>query len=217
MLLDPHPVHGDPTPSVSTTLDPPDIPLDPPPCLSGPLSDGRDLISACGITWDHHDIARFLSRCTLDPSTGCLVWAGAKSRGRGKTIWYGSFHVSAKPGIPGKTVRAHKFYSVAVLGHRPKTGIHQLDHVCVNSLCVRHIACVPAYINRALQWIRVQVGLDSPPDYYAAVITRLSLWVSENPRPDQPEWQFDPDPFDPRFWVNNQNSEDILTHTGACG
>lgn len=178
----------------------------------------EDLISACGITWNHYDIARFLLYCRVDPSTNCLIWIGGKSRGRGKTDWYGSFWISSKPGIKGRTIRAHVFYAVAVLGHRPRAKIHQLDHTCNNSLCVRHIACVPESVNRALQWIRVQVGIESPPDYYAAVVSKLEEWVGSNRSHILDEWEFIPDVFDPRYWpVDPQLSSDhILTHVPAC-
>lgn len=172
-----------------------------------PLPTDPDTLTACGITWDAYDIARFLRLCAED-SSGCLVWMGAKSRGRGNTAWYGSFTVK------GKTVRAHKFYAVAVLGQRPQTGIHHLDHDCCNSLCVRHVECVPAMVNLKLRWIRVQVGIDEDIDRDELVRNRMQNWLCEvgasrfHPEDAErlaqrwqlPEHKFRPDPFDPRYW-----------------
>lgn len=172
-----------------------------------------DLLSACGFSWDAADIARFLDN-TEEDSDGCLVWQGAKSRGRGNTEWYGTFHTQ------GKKIRAHKFYAVAVLGLRPMPTIHHLDHTCCNSLCVRHIDCVPEIVNLKLRWIRSQVGLDEPMDYAENVRSRMARWLLEKGRsffrPEdadklwrqyvtsgtfdgKPESMYLPDMFDPRF------------------
>jgi len=167
-----------------------------------------DRITACGFSWDSADIARFLNMCVEDPTTGCLIWAGAQSRGRGNTAWYGSFTPTGC-----HSVRAHKFYAVSVLGLRPKTDLHHLDHTCTNSLCVRHVECVPVSVNLALRWIRVQVGLDPSPDYETAIRARMQKFLTERgasyfgsdaptlwQRWQVPESQFVPDPFDPKFW-----------------
>lgn len=178
-------------------------------------SHAGDQISASGVIWDALDISRFLTY-TEENVDGCLIWTGTKSRGRGNTAWYGSF----KPTAHRYPIRAHKFYAVAVLGHRPKQGIHHLDHTCQNSLCVRHIDCVPAIVNLKLRWIRAQVGLDEVPDYHEKVRSRMVRWLEEKGksffRPedadklwkqyvstgtfeDKPEYLFLPDRFDPRF------------------
>lgn len=186
--------------------------LSPPPL---PSRHAGDLLSASGVTWDASDIARFLDY-TEENSDGCLIWTGTKSRGRGNTAWYGSF----KPTAHRYPMRAHKFYAVAVLGHRPKPDIHHLDHTCQNSLCVRHIDCVPAIVNLKLRWIRAQVGLDELPDYEDNVRSRMARWLEEKGRsffePEdadrlwkqylatntfdgKPEHLFLPDRYDPRF------------------
>ncbi len=109
------------------------------------------MFTACGITWDADDVERFLlDFCRASP-TGCLEFTGAMSRGgahratgrkAGNKKWYGSFHVK------GKTVRAHKFYAVAILGLRPGPG-DELDHNCYNTRCVCCMECVPRAINQA--------------------------------------------------------------------
>ena len=50
------------------------------------------------------DIERFKSKVDELPN-GCHFWTGARSRGKGNTKWYGSFHLN------NKTVRAHRFAS----------------------------------------------------------------------------------------------------------
>lgn len=213
---------------MSVSLDPLDALRDtsPPP---GDIFTTGDLLSACGISWDAADIARFLDKCRRNDNN-CLIWNGARSRGRGNTDWYGSFWVK------GKMVRAHKFYAVAILGLRPRTGVHHLDHTCPNSLCVRHLQCVPISINLALRWIRVQVGLDFDKDRFSLAAIeeenrRLENWILQRgPSAFDPgdlasireRWisehnQFRFDLFDPRFWeeegvASNQN----LTQSLEC-
>lgn len=82
--------------------------------------------TACGISWNWSDIRRFLS--LTERKGRCRMWRGAKSRGQGNSQWYGSFHTQ------GKTVRAHKFAAVAILGLRPQRGQH-VDHACDDTLC----------------------------------------------------------------------------------
>lgn len=121
--------------------------------------------TACGITWDADDVVRFLSKCVWQNRTTtdyvrtdfgdgsfyekvttnvgrCLIFTGARSRGQGNKQWYGSFRVKSK------TVRAHKFYAVAVLGLRPGPG-DELDHGCYNTRCVSCLECVPRAVNQA--------------------------------------------------------------------
>lgn len=91
------------------------------------------LYTACGISWKQEDIRRFLSKCTWHyaNNTWCLLFNGAKSRGKGNKAWYGSFWCK------GKTVRAHKFFAVAILGLRPRPNREdELDHHCFNTRCV---------------------------------------------------------------------------------
>lgn len=92
-------------------------------------------------TFDAKDVARFLAKTMRHPS-GCLIWLGAKSRGKGKKLWYGTFYVK------GKLVRAHKFACVA-LGTGTECG-NDVDHTCHFSLCVEHthLESVPPAINQ---------------------------------------------------------------------
>lgn len=155
-------------------------------------------MEACGISWDAADIARFLSMCeTVEgpDSYGVirthLIWAGAKSRGRGNSAWYGSFKTQ------GKSVRAHKFYGVAVLGLRPRPGIHHLDHFCPDSLCVSCLNLETEWVNLKLRWIRVQVGLDED---------RVRDNLVECLAQQEEEWFDDYDWRDFEHWITPANS-----------
>lgn len=105
-----------------------------------------DLQTACGFSWNWEDIRRFLSMTGPDIKLGraspCQQWRGAKSRGQGNSQWYGSFYTK------GKTVRAHKFSAVAILGLRPLPG-HELDHDCFDTLCVSCLAVLTQAQNQA--------------------------------------------------------------------
>lgn len=106
---------------------------------------------ACGFRWTDEDILRFLTKVVAqphptDPNRVCLIFTGAKSRGRGNTAWYGSFYVK------GKVIRAHKFAAVAIMGQRPKKGVNHLDHTCGNSRCVSCIETVTILVNLKRRW-----------------------------------------------------------------
>lgn len=115
--------------------------------------------TTCGISWDGNDILRFLGFCRWHehperPGHWCLIWAGAKSRGgKGKSPdkrgrkrgrpknCYGTFYTK------GKSVRAHKFFAVAILGLRPEPG-QELDHECHVTLCVSDVRVLSKAANQ---------------------------------------------------------------------
>lgn len=96
---------------------------------------------ACGLKWDWADILRFLKYVARDGN--CLMWTGAKSRGKGNQQWYGSFYAK------GKTVRAHKFSGVAILGLRPEAG-QDIDHSCHRTGCISCLRTLTKAQNQAL-------------------------------------------------------------------
>ena len=114
---------------------------------------------------DEKTLERFASKCEFDPTTGCVVWKGGTTRGRGKTALYGAFW------FQGRSWRAHRWSAEFIHGQEFPDG-HQVDHCCPNidipnTLCIEHVQAIPAQINRELQWIRVQVGIDDPPPLYS--------------------------------------------------
>lgn len=126
------------------------------PCLLDPTK----VYTACGFSWDGNDILRFLGFCRWQehperPGHFCLIWHGGKSRGgkgtspdkRGRKRGqpkncYGTFSTK------GKSVRAHKFWAVAVRGLRPSPD-QELDHECHLTLCVSDIRLLAKAENQA--------------------------------------------------------------------
>ena len=105
-------------------------------------------------------LKRFFAKLEVDPlhgfdGTACVLWTGGKSCGQGKTIKYGVM----------KFQRArwyvHRWAALHI--HRQEIAGYQVDHQCNRPLCVSHLQAVPPEINRELQWIRVQVGIDDNP------------------------------------------------------
>lgn len=124
-----------------------------------PLSvrhDGKRLVGVLS------PLERFRKYCRFEPETGCVVWIGGRVRGRGKHGWYGAFSYQSKGW------RAHRWAAKFIHGLDIDDPGTQVDHCCPhiarpNTLCVEHLQVVPAAINRELQWIRAEVGIDEPP------------------------------------------------------
>lgn len=98
-------------------------------------------------------ILRFYKFVDVLPN-GCHFWTGARSRGKGKKKWYGSFRYK------GKSIRAHVF-ACDVIGEKVvPLGWHR-DHTCVFSLCVcpDHIEPVPSKENEDRKKTRKFRGL----------------------------------------------------------
>lgn len=102
------------------------------------------------IVFDEVDVERFLSYVEVLDS-GCWLWTGARSRGKGNKKWYGSFAVK------GRTVRAHTF-ALAVSGVECPDGYHR-DHICNFSLCVNpeHFECVTREENQRRKTARTRI------------------------------------------------------------
>lgn len=139
-------------------------------------------------------ILRFIRKCEFDPTTGCVLWTGAKCWGRGKTIRYGSFKDA------GKTHLAHRWSAANIHGFEID-GL-QVDHCCPmdraggepllpNTLCVHHVEPLSAEKNRWLQTerrrmhVQVQVGLLP----YHEIYGDLPMTPTEAvPFYEEPEW-----------------------------
>lgn len=116
-------------------------------------------------------LARFLKFCRFDPETGCVLWAGGKTQGRGHHAPYGSFWAE------GRRWFAHRWAAKYIHGH--DIDDMQVDHCCSdhvpnlrhpNTLCVQHVQALTPKANRDLQtrraFIHLQVGLVSYEDAY---------------------------------------------------
>ncbi len=124
-------------------------------------------------------IERFIAKCVFDPTTGCVNWTGGKSRGRGHSVWYGVFW------FEGKRWFAHRWAAKYIFGL--DIDELQVDHECTNALCQHHLQAITPVANRALQWIRAQVGLDeiSQGEEADDVLTIPASW---NGQYEEPLW-----------------------------
>lgn len=105
------------------------------------LSNGRFLPSGPALL-------RFASKCRFEPETGCVIWTGSKTRGKGHYVDYGYFW------FEGRMVLAHRWSAHHIRG-LDIAGL-QVDHCCPNiphpnTLCVEHGNVETLSRNRELQ------------------------------------------------------------------
>lgn len=123
-------------------------------------------------------IKRFLSKCEFDPITGCVVWKGGTSAGRGNSARYGVFWDR------GRRHFAHRWSAVHLLGLDVEglTVGHCCPHTggAPNTLCVLHLKPETLAENvternkRVAQtnaerrlWLLVQRGYEEAPPVYS--------------------------------------------------
>jgi hypothetical protein len=79
-------------------------------------------------------LQRFAEKCRFDPFSGCVLWTGGTTAGRGNSARYGSFW------FQGSRWYSHRWSAVHI--HGLDLGENQAGHCCphgVNSLCVEHV------------------------------------------------------------------------------
>lgn len=79
-------------------------------------------------------LERFAEKCEFDPTTGCVLWKGGTSNGKGNSTRYGVFWDE------GRRVFAHRWAAVNI--HGIDLGSDEAGHCCPhgpNSLCVQHL------------------------------------------------------------------------------
>lgn len=106
-------------------------------------------------------LQRFAKFLEFDPTTGCVMWTGGTTMGRGHTAPYPSFWDQGKRWL-GHRWAAKYIHGLDIDGF-------QVDHCCPhtggrpNTLCVEHLQAVTHYEHVELEqrrnWIYVQVGL----------------------------------------------------------
>lgn len=123
-------------------------------------------------------LQRFASKCEFDATTGCVIWRGGTTQGRGNTPVYGSFWYE------GRRWFAHRWAGVHIHG-LALDGV-QAGHTCPcgpNTLCVEHVAAQSqaenlAELNGRLAerravaqsaterqyWLFVQLGIEREPE-----------------------------------------------------
>lgn len=92
---------------------------------------------------DNHDLqralARFRAKCGFCPRTGCVIWTGGKTRGRGNSATYGSFWYN------GRRWFAHRWAARFIHGLEIDglTVGHNCPHTVdghPDTLCVQHLS-----------------------------------------------------------------------------
>ena len=127
---------------------------------------------------EHHSwrpsLARFAEKCVFDALTGCVLWTGGTSAGRGNSARYGRFYDQ------GHIWYAHRWSAVHIKGIN--LGEDQAGHCCPagpNTLCVEHVIGQTQLENLAEQngrmkakqtaaqrqyWLFVQLGIEPEPE-----------------------------------------------------
>lgn len=131
-------------------------------------------------------LERFRSFCRFEPDTGCVVWTGGTTQGRGHSVPYGAFW------FEGRRWFAHRWAAKHI--HGLDIDNFQVDHCCEmppkpNTLCVQHVQAITAADNRLLQeqrktFIHLQVGLISYEDVFGPPVEGVELIPYFTP----PDW-----------------------------
>lgn len=113
-------------------------------------------------------LSRFRRYCRHEPETGCVVWTGGQTKGRGHHVPYGAFWFA------GRRWFAHRWAAKFIHG----LDIHEMqtDHCCPNTprpntLCVEHLQSLTLKDHLQLSAVRkrmiyLQVGLEQYEDCY---------------------------------------------------
>lgn len=91
-------------------------------------------------------LQRFAEKCAFDPCTGCVMWVGGVTSGRGHNEPYGVFW------FEGERWFAHRWSALHIHGFEI-AGL-QVDHNCPHgpsTLCVQHVKPETSEVNRLLQ------------------------------------------------------------------
>lgn len=120
-------------------------------------------------------LERFRRYCQFDPTTGCVLWVGAITKGRGKSAPYGSFWAD------GRRWFAHRWSAKNI--HKLDIDGFTVDHCCdphraggelllPNTLCVEHVAAETRVDNTLLMmarrtWLLTQKGYYEPPPQFS--------------------------------------------------
>lgn len=118
-------------------------------------------------------LERFAEKCAFDPVTGCVLWTGGTTAGRGNSAVYGVFWDK------GRREAAHRWSGINI--HGLDLDGKQAGHCCPhgpNTLCVQHVAAQTQLENlaemngrRKVQqsarekqfWLFVSLGIEPAP------------------------------------------------------
>lgn len=118
-------------------------------------------------------LERFRQFCRFQPETGCVVWVGGTTKGRGHHIPYPAFW------FEGRRWFGHRWAAKFI--HGIDIDAFHVDHCCPNiplpnTLCVEHVQAISARDNRILQterrrrFIHLEVGLLRYEDVYGPLV-----------------------------------------------
>jgi hypothetical protein len=134
----------------------------------------NSVVNAGGFVGTLTPLERFRRYCQFDPTTGCVLWVGAITRGRGKSAPYGSFWAD------GRRWFAHRWAALHI--HGLDIDGFTVDHCCdphraggelllPNTLCVQHVQPLTRVDNTVLAlqrrtWVLTQKGYyEAPPQF----------------------------------------------------
>lgn len=106
-------------------------------------------------------LTRFLSFLEFDATTGCVMWRGGTTHGRGHSAPYGSFWDQ------GRRWFAHRWAAKYIHGLNIEG--YQVDHCCPNTggrpntLCVEHLQAVTFYEHVELEQRRNNIYIQAGP------------------------------------------------------
>jgi hypothetical protein len=150
-------------------------------------------------------LARFASKCAFDPATGCVMWIGTTTHGKGRNEPYGYFW------FDGRMWLAHRWAARHI--HGLEIDELEVDHCCPcgpSTLCVQHLAGETGDVNRALRLER-----ESRPATQTLQTKRYWLFVSLGIEPYRPPLRevsnvpfFDPPAWLTPFLSKQENTND---------
>lgn len=113
-------------------------------------------------------LQRFAGYCRFEPETGCVVWTGGKTMGRGHHVPYPAFWYA------GRRWFGHRWAARYI--HGLDIDNLQVDHCCPglsrpNTLCVEHLQCLTPRAHQQVteqrrHFIHLQVGLIQYEEVY---------------------------------------------------
>jgi hypothetical protein len=153
-------------------------------------------------------LVRFRKFCRFEPETGCVVWIGGTTAGRGHHVRYGSFW------FDGRRWFAHRWAGKFIHG----LDIDQLqgDHFCPhiphpNTLCVEHVQPKTLLENRELQAVRAFEARKTAIHLQVGVLRYDDVYGEAIPPPT------DLIPFfNPPAWLGADHGNDNRSRLGDC-
>jgi hypothetical protein len=153
-------------------------------------------------------LERFRRSCRFDPTTGCVLWAGGTTSGRGNSAKYGSFWYE------GRRWTAHRWAGVHIHG-LDLNGV-QAGHCCPcgpQTLCVEHIVAQTVAENMAEQIDR----LGPPGLRQTQTATQRQFWLLVDRGYEPAPAVGEPDPpgvpfFTPPAWLASA----AISESDAC-